>query len=366
MTLDIEARIYVLGQAHIPIRNLWLLLLYASDFYKYGNERSQGFDENPDLLADLLANILCHSVEERLKRPLTPAFMLRQQDLRRVRGRIDVLRTTTHQLLSRGQVACRFEALTVDTPRNRLVHTALTRLPALVTDRTLGHRCRSQARKLADLGVGRVDSRTALEGVSSQFSRNDANDRPVVSAAKLALQLVLPLDKDAGGPGRAAISDQEFRRLFERAIGGFYKAAGGPSGWKTTAGRYISWRQESETPGIQSLLPMMQTDIILENGDARRRLIIDTKFTSSLAIRRHGGETFKSSHLYQVYTYVRTQESPDDPLSLSSEGMLLYPSVGTSVLESFTSGGHKFMLATVDLGASALEIRKQLLSLLEQ
>ncbi|WP_364308207.1 5-methylcytosine restriction system specificity protein McrC [Paenarthrobacter nitroguajacolicus] len=366
MTLDNESRIYVLGQAHIPIRNLWLLLLYASDFYTYGTERSQGFEENPELLADLLASILCHSVEERLIRPLTPAFMLRKQDLRRVRGRIDVLRTTTHQLLTRGQVACRFEALTVDTPRNRLVRAGLMHLAALVTDRKLGHRCRSQARKLADLGVARVDSRSALEGVTSQFARNDAKDRSIVSAAKLALQLVLPRDNEAGGVGRAAISEQEFRRLFERAIGGFYKVAGGRSGWKTTTGRYISWHKESETPGIQSLLPKMQTDIILENGAIRRRLIIDTKFTSSLEIRRHGGESFKSSHLYQVYTYVRTQESPDDPLSLSSEGMLLYPSVGTSVLESFTSGGHKFTLATIDLGASALEIREQLLSFLER
>src|SRR6476661_4314619 len=103
-------------------------MLYASEFYKAGAESFDGIENYPEQLPDLLAKILVASVGDRLKQPLTTEFAATKGDLRRVRGRIDVLRTDSHQLLNRGQVACRYEELTVDTPRNRLVRSALSAL----------------------------------------------------------------------------------------------------------------------------------------------------------------------------------------------------------------------------------------------
>lgn len=172
---------------------------------------------------------------------------------------------------------------------------------------------------------------------------------------------MLPSDEGSGGIRRSSLSDHEFRRLFERAVGGFYRATANDLGWRTRTGQFISWNVQDETPGAGGLIPKMQTDISLENTSAKRRMIIDTKFTSALANGQFGGETFKSSHLYQIYTYVRSQEDPSDPLSLCAEGMLLYPSVGQSVRESFDSHGHRFTVATVDLGKPASSVRQQLL-----
>lgn len=359
--MDADAHVFVSGGARIPIRNVWLLLLYASDFYKTGSHSLHGIEDYPEQLADLLGEILVVSVADRLKKPLTPEFAPTQNDLRRVRGRIDVLRTESHQLLSRGQVACRYEELTVDTPRNRLVHSALMVLAPLVASKKLSHRCRADARRLSGLGVSSVGARSTSQDVTLRFSRNDAHDRAVLLAARLALDLRLPSDEGSGGIRRSSLSDHEFRRLFERAVGGFYRATANELGWRTRTGQFISWNSHNETPGAGALIPRMQTDISLESASANRRIIIDTKFTSALANGKFDGETFKSSHLYQIYTYVRSQEAANDPLSLSAEGMLLYPSVGQSVRESFQSGGHRFSVVTVDLGRSAAEIRQQLL-----
>ena len=359
--MDEDAHIFVSGSARIPIRNVWLLLLYASDFYKTGANALDGIEDYPEQLPDLLGEILVASVADRLKKPLTPEFAPTQSDLRRVRGRINVLRTEAHQLLSRGQVACRYEELTVDTPRNRLIHSALTALAPLVTSQRLSHRCRADARRLSALGVTSVGARSAARDVTIRFSRNDAHDRAVLLAARLALQLMLPSDDGSGGIRRSNLTDHEFRRLFERAVGGFYRATATDLGWRTRTGQFISWNAQDETPGAGGLIPKMQTDISLENNSAKRRMIIDTKFTSALAYGQYGGETFKSSHLYQIYTYVRSQEDPSDPLSLCAEGMLLYPSAGLTIRESFYTGGHRFTMATVDLGAPAPDIRQQLL-----
>lgn len=359
--MEEDAHIFVSGSARIPIRNVWLLLLYASDFYASGANALDGIEDYPEQLPDLLGEILVASVSDRLKKPLTPAFAPTQSDLRRVRGRIDVLRTESHQLLSRGQVACRYEELTVDTPRNRLILSALRVLAPLVASKKLSRRCRADVRRLTSLGVSSVGARSTSRGNTIRFSRNDSHDRAVLLAARLALELMLPSDEGSGGIRRSSLSDHEFRRLFERAVGGFYRATANDLGWRTRTGQFISWNTQNETPGAGALIPKMQTDILLENSSANRRIIIDTKFTSALAKGQFGGETFKSSHLYQIYTYVRSQEAANDPASLSAEGMLVYPSVGQSVRESFQSCGHRFSVVTVDLGRSATEVRQQLL-----
>ena len=363
--MDPDAFVVVSGNTRIPVRNIWLLLLYASEFYKAGSTSLSGIEDYPERLPDLLGEILVASVEDRLKKPLTPEFASTEKDLRRVRGRIDVLRTESHQLLSRGQVACRFEELTVDTPRNRLIHSALTVLAPLVVSKALGHRCRTDARRLFDLGVRAAGARSTVRDTTVRFSRNDVQDRAVLLAARLALQLALPNDEGTGGLRRAHLSDTEFRSLFERAVAGFYGVAAIQLGWKTRRAQSISWNESNETSGVDVLLPKMKTDMTLENPSINRRIIIDTKFTSALTTGQFGGQTFKSGYLYQIYAYVRTQENPADELSLSAEGMLLHASVGRSIRESFYTGGHRFTVATVDLGKSAKEVRRQLLEAIE-
>lgn len=339
-------------------------MLYASEFYKMGADSFDGIEDYPEKLPDLLAEILVSSVADRLKKPLTSEYAAAHDDLRRVRGRIDVLRTESHQLLNRGQVACRYEELTVDTPRNRLVRSALSALAPLVYSKELGHGCRAQAHRLSSLGVSSVFSRKP-QTTPFRFSRNDAHDRAVILAAQLALQFRLPSHERGGGIRRSGLTDHEFRSLFERAVGGFYQTTTRQLGWQVHPGRQVSWNASASTPGLGAVLPRMKTDIYLENRSANRRIILDTKFTASLAHRQFGGESLKSSHLYQIYTYVRTQEHASDPLSWSAEGLLLYPAVDRILRESFHTGGHRFTVATVDLRRTASEIRQQLLDVIQ-
>lgn len=362
--MESDDLVFVSGRAHIPIRNLWLLMLYASEFYKMGADSFDGIEDYPEKLPDLLAEILVSSVADRLKTPLTSEYAAAHDDLRRVRGRIDVLRTESHQLLNRGQVACRYEELTADTPRNRLVRSALAAVAPLVSSAELSHRCRSHTHRLSSLGVSSVSTRTEPTG-RFRFGRNDSQDRAVVLAAQLALQFQLPSQQRGGGIRRSGLTDHEFRALFERAVGGFYQVTARHLGWQVRPGRQISWNASASTPGLDTLLPKMKTDIYLENRSANRRIILDTKFTASLAHGQFGGESFKSGHLYQIYTYVRTQETPLDPLSLSTEGLLLYPVVDRMLRESFHTGGHRFTVATVDLLRTASEIRQQLLDVIQ-
>ena len=113
----------------IPVRNLWLLMLYASELFRDLEKSKVAVEDNPDDIPDLVAEILCRMVERRIQRNLSHGYRSREAVLGRVRGRIDLLNTVRDRLLDRGKVACRFDELTVDTARNRFVRAALEEIP---------------------------------------------------------------------------------------------------------------------------------------------------------------------------------------------------------------------------------------------
>ena len=145
----------------IPVRNIWLLLLYASRLYReLPASRRVELEDAPDDIPHLVAEILTNAVERRLRRNLSHGYQRQRADLSRVRGRIDLFRTERQQLLQRGRVACVFDELTVDTPRNRYVKAALTHIADVVSklanDLDLERRCRDLAlawRELAWSGI---------------------------------------------------------------------------------------------------------------------------------------------------------------------------------------------------------------------
>lgn len=180
----------------IPIRNLWLLMLYASELYRELDAAARDVEDNPEDIPDLVATMLTRCVERRLQRNLTQGYRERKEILGRVRGCIDHLTTEAHMLLERGKVACSFDELSTDTPRNRSVRAALLRLSRLVKDRELGTRCATLAAHLWEAGVtGEPPDRRRLS--LETFGRNDAADRQIVSLAKLAFDLALPTEDRA-------------------------------------------------------------------------------------------------------------------------------------------------------------------------
>ena len=350
----------------IPVRNLWLLMLYASDLFRHANrDKKTAVEDNPDDIPDLVAEILAHAVERRLKRNLTNGYRPKRAILSRVRGRIDVLETTSRQLLSRGVVACRFEHFTVDTPRNQFVRAALETIAGIVRRSDLAHRCRVLSMCLERLGVSkRRPSRTEIS--TERYGRHDAGDRLMVATARLAFDLLLPTE--TAGRRAMYIPPRDaywIRRLYEKAVGGFYDVVLTPAGWREETGRYIRWPVEQKTDGIDDILPAMQTDIVLEDHAADRRIVVDTKFTSVLTKGRFREGILKSGYLYQIYAYLRSQEESGDSLSNHAGGLLLHPSVGEMMDETVVIQGHPIRFATVDLASSAKEIREQLLQVVD-
>ena len=342
----------------IPIRNLWLLMLYASDYFRMRGHDLVDREELPDDLPDIVAEILARAVERRLRRDLTRAYEPRYAVLDRVRGSIDILTTETGQLLRRGKVACRYEELTVDRARNRYVRGALDAIATVARDRGRAARCRRLARSLLQLGVtGTVPSDRQLG--ADRFARHDTDDHAMVAAARLAFDLALPTetlgDRFLPRPDRAPIY---LRLLFERAVYGFYDVVLSPLGWTVSHGRRLRWSLSEHTAGIPDILPTMQTDIELGLTTPERNIVIDTKFTDIVSPTRFR-ETVRSAYMFQMYAYVRSQE-PASAADAPTEGVLLHPVIGATVDEVARIQGHIFRFATVDLSGAPAAFRADL------
>lgn len=343
----------------IPVRNIWFLFLYASDLSRFTDRFDAALMEDDADLSALVARILTSAVEHRLRRNLSRGYQRQEAVLTRVRGRIDLIGTESRRLLERGRVACRFEAFTVDTPRNRLVRTALEGMAGRVRDRVLSRRCRSLAADLDRAGVSsRPPTRRELE--IDVIGRNEVEDRLMVAAARLALDLALPAE-DAGpvslaGAERDAVAA---RKLFERAAAGLY-AIELPTGWRVKRGTPFGWSIEAATPGVRAILPTMRADIVLENPAAGRRIVIDTKFTGIMTPGWYREQSLHSGYLYQLYAYLRSQTGKD-AMADTAEGLLLHPSVDAEVDETVVIQGHRMRFATVDLTASPARIRARFL-----
>lgn len=334
-------------------------MLYASDLTRITGAFDAIVEEDINDIPDLIARLLTRAVEHRLRRNFTRGYRHREQVLTRVRGRIDILPTESRQLLSRGEVYCRFEELTVNTPRNRLVRAALELMARLVRSGELSRQCRALAATLGRTGVaGARPSRAEL--AADQIGRNDNADRLMVELARLAFDLALPTE-DAGPTPLVAPEREQMwvRRVFEKAVLGFARVELEPLGWVVRGGIPMEWQISSASDGLAEILPRMVTDIVIDVPDLDRRLVIDTKFTSVLGAGRFGDASLKSGYLYQMYAYLRSQEGRDRQWDLSS-GLFLHPAIGSQVCESALIQGHSIAFATVDLGGSPVAIRNEL------
>lgn len=343
----------------IPIRNVWLLQLFASSLYRSTGAKLVAAEENPEDLPDLVARILAEEVTLRLHTGLSVGFRQTTRALQRVRGRINVLPTERHQLLRRGQVSCTFDEIVTDTPANRLAKAALEKAAVLVP---AAPRYRSLALQLGAAGVsGPSPSLSTVAGMQRQ--RLLSRDRLMVAAAELLLTLAIPTTESGGRLlPLPSLEDTYLRKLFEHSVCGFYRHRLTPDGWTVTHGQHLTWDISDASPGMSAILPGMQLDVVLKHPASRsgpRRIVIDTKFTSVTKQGQYGNARLQSGYIYQMYTYLMSQDAHEP--DTKSEGLMLHPAVGDHLDEEVTIQGHRIRFATVNLMTSPRKIADELL-----
>ena len=119
----------------------------------------------------------------------------------------------------------------------------------------------------------------------------------------------------------------------------------------------IPWQLDDD---FSSMLPVMQTDIMLSKGNTV--LIIDAKFYSHTTQEQYGVHSLHFGNLYQVFTYVKNKDAEYGNQPHTVSGMLLYAQTDEVVQPNnvYHMSGNKISVRTLDLNRPFKEISTQL------
>lgn len=337
----------------IAVKNIYYLLLYAWD--RFDESLMTAIDAEPESdLLNLLAAVLTRGVDQLLRRGLDRGYLLADDEIAGVRGKVAMSTTLKRDLLSRARVACQFDELSHDVLHNQIVKATFR---ALLYCQALDTRLRMAVRTayLRLPGVSDISlSKRTFRDV--QLHRNIHFYGFLIDVCRLLYDHLIPDEAKGTFRFRDFTRDEEsMRLLFERFLYNFYKHE--QAAFKVRRRRF-SWAG-AQGPAI-GLLPEMLTDITLTRPG--QCLVIDAKYTPNVVQEHfHGSSKLRSGHLYQLFAYLKNLP---DGASATVDGMLLYPLAQRSIDAIFRLPGHRLRVRTIDLNRHWSLIRRDLLALL--
>lgn len=341
----------------IPVRNLYYLFCYAWERFPAGGTTEVGIDDCPDL-PNLFARVLLNGTNRLLRRGLDRGYIAYEDELRSPRGRILIEPTLKEQTLLRGTAYCHVDELQHDVLHNRIIKataTALSLEPSLA--RSFAHDLRVLCQRfsnVSDIRLGADSFRRV------QLFRNNAQYASLIRLCEFVWRALLPEEDGRGGRFADILGDEErMSRVFEDFLRGFY-AHEQPT--YTVAREDMRWRISAEDPADAGLIPIMRTDVTLRSPSAT--IVMDAKFYADPFPRSSSGvEKLRSSHLYQLYAYMKhaSERNPGAPV----RGALVYASPAGSTLRRYQMDGHSIAIAALDLSQPWFAVHNQLVALLD-
>ena len=330
----------------IRIQNIYYMLSYA---FQVLNEQGykQVATEEFENVAELCAAILIKGVSLQIKRGLGKEYVLQTESLSGLRGKIDISASVKEQSMLKKQLVCNYDEFSVNSYMNRIIRTTMDTLvrSSISKDR------KKQLRKLLIYFSEVEPLRRENINWKLQFNKNNQTYQMLISICYLILKGLLQTTSDGSTKLMDFLDEQRMCRLYEKFILEYYRKEHPEI--KASASQ-IPWDTDD---GYREMLPVMQSDIMLKQGD--KTLVIDAKYYSYTTQKQYDVNTLHSGNLYQIFTYVKNLDT-DNTGNVS--GMLLYAKTDELVLpnNNYKMGGNAISVKTLDLDCDFTEIRKQL------
>ncbi|MBI5464111.1 MAG: hypothetical protein HY966_04050 [Ignavibacteriales bacterium] len=347
----------------IPIRNLWHMLLYAWGELPLKHQSTMEEIDSAPTLDALLASVLMNLMQGRLRIGLGRDYVDKKGILRGIRGRIDFGESLRRRTLERGEAVCEFQQYSANEPRNQIIRSTLTRLvqagqfgPPTDSATELRSRLRHLTRDLDGIDIIEVTPEFIHR---QQAVHNDRDYRLMLAICDLVLQRQMP-----SGPGTGSAVPEIDRdalvlhNVYERFVANFYRVH--LKGWDVTAQKRLEWHVKETNEHLPSMIP----DLVLQEKSSGQLIVLDTKFTArSLTENQWGKPILDSSHLYQLYAYLRSQEHVSEH-HRTATGILLYPAAQYRLSERIELPDHVMRIECIDLAAPWQEIEQSLIDLI--
>ena len=340
----------------IPIENIYYLLCYAWDTLEEKDQVKVSVEDSTELI-ELFAKLLINGTRILLKRGVEKNYVEETIELAGVKGKLELGPTLKSSLLNKRRTICTVDEFSSNILSNQILLSTLYRLLKI---KGLNQELKKQVKPLLWMfsGIDPVElSNKAFSQV--RLHRNNRFYAFLIKVCQIIYQNTLPTEK----PGEWLFMDftrdkRKMNVLFETFIRNFYKREF-PK-WKVHT-EELRWQFEAADESHRAFIPVMRTDISIENETGK--VIIDAKYYRDTFSSRYEKDKIHSSNLYQLFSYLMNQRS-DNPKSLSTKGVLLYPTTDEEANLHYMYQNHPIEIKTVNLQAHWSIIEKRLKTLL--
>jgi 5-methylcytosine-specific restriction enzyme subunit McrC len=340
----------------IPIKNLFFILCYAWGRLDEGELVSASVDEvrTPQ---DLLARMLINGANRVLKDGLDRGYLEFAEESSSLRGKIDFSTSISRLLFEQAKAATFVDELSHNILHNQILKATLISLSnSDLVDAKLRSELARLVRKFNDVDLIRV---TATVFKRVQIHQNNSFYAFLTNVCELVYLQGTPSSEIGNTKIRDFSRDEvKMRMVFQDFVFNFYKL--NQKEYSVSSPK-LTWGAVGDEETLK-LLPNMYTDVSLSSPT--RKIILDTKYYAEAFQSNWGKQSFHSSHLYQLNTYLDSaQRTSNDDRQL--DGVLLYPATNDEFTFKFKLRSHSITVASLDMRLDSQNIGARLLSLLQ-
>ena len=323
----------------------------------YDKLKSENFAD----IEDLLGAIISIGVSEQLKSGLYKEYISVNEDLRVLRGRLNLTRTIRKWANNERQwLSCEHDEFSADNIYNQILKTTIHWL--VKSGKLKNGGTKMELRNLLryfdevhEINLGEV------KWQQLKFHRNNQTYKMLIYICYLLYGQMLMEHDDTGKNSMDGFLARHLEDLYEKFILAYYQKEHPEI---EAAAPRLDWDYDKEKYSSDEVkqLPIMRTDVTLKDKVSHRVLIIDAKYYPKMLSdsRYEGGENkVYSGHLYQIFAYVKNMDAKNTG---KVSGLLLYAKIGNKKVPDLdlVIGGNRIAASFLDLDVEFVQVVQQL------
>lgn len=259
-------------------------------------------DWQRDTVLEILIRVFSEKLTDAVRQGMPRRYVRQEEDLRTLRGSLDMTRQFTVHAVDPSRLACRFDELSPDIALNRTMKAAVTRLSRIARNISNQRRLQELAFAYADITEVPVQ---ALRWDGVILDRTNRRWGELLTLARFLLSDRFQTSTSGSSPGFSLLFDMNV--LFEEYVGRLIRRALAGSGLRVSlqGGRlYCLTEEETGRPLFQT-----RPDILIRDGGDVVH-VIDTKWkriSSRLDDPKRG---VSQADVYQMMAYERLYKAP--------------------------------------------------------
>ncbi|MDR6941389.1 5-methylcytosine-specific restriction endonuclease system specificity protein McrC [Mucilaginibacter pocheonensis] len=337
----------------IPIKNIYFLLCYAWNKLDEKDRVDVTIEDYTELI-DLFAKVLINATRILLKRGIDKHYVDHTAEVNGIKGKLEISQTLKKNLLFRQKTICTYSDFSSNILLNQILFTTVYRL---VRTRGLDKQLKNELIGLQRM-FPQVDLIALKPSVFQQvrITRNNRFYGFIMNVCQLIYDQTFPSEEKGSYKFVDFTRDPaRMNQLFEAFIRNFYKIE--QQKYTTVKREAIKWQLSAENEANWRYLPIMETDITLENET--EKVIIDAKYYKETMSINYGKEKINSGNLYQLFSYLINQRT-SAAKTIKACGILIYPTIATDYDLRFNYQSHPIYIKTLNLNKDWKEISLRL------